>query len=43
LINNLDDPMPIDYLHILPDSSGYSLGSGLFKNIKDTATMRRNK
>lgn len=31
LIDNLDNPMPIDYLNILPDSLGYNLGAGLFK------------
>jgi hypothetical protein len=30
-IDNLDDPMPINYLHVLPDSLGYNLGAGLFK------------
>ena len=32
LIENIDNPMPIDYLHIMPDSLGYDLGAGLFKN-----------
>jgi hypothetical protein len=34
LIDNIDNPMPIDYLHIMPDSLGYNLGAGLFKKRK---------
>ena len=32
--NNVDQPLPIDYLHILPGSLGYDLGAGLFKHRK---------
>ena len=27
-----DSPLPIDYLHIIPDSLGYDIGAGLFKS-----------
>jgi hypothetical protein len=29
--NNVDQPLPIDYLHIIPGSLGYDMGAGLFK------------
>jgi hypothetical protein len=29
--NNVDKPLPIDYLHIIPGSLGYDTGAGLFK------------
>jgi hypothetical protein len=29
--NNVDKPLPIDYLHIIPCSLGYEMGAGLFK------------
>ena len=32
--NNVDKPLPIDYLHIIPGSLGYDIGAGLFKNRK---------
>jgi hypothetical protein len=32
--DNIDDPLPIDYLHLTPGSAGYLLGAGLFKNKK---------
>jgi hypothetical protein len=31
LIDNIDDPFPVDYLHIIPGSLGYDIGAGLFK------------
>ena len=34
LIDNIDKPFPIDYLHIIPNSLGYSIGAGLFKHKK---------
>ncbi len=37
-IDNLNNPIPIDYLHILPDSLGYDLNAGLFKG--DTSAVR---
>jgi hypothetical protein len=33
-IENIDDPLPIDYLHILPGTLGYDIGAGLFKQTK---------
>lgn len=30
--DNIDNPMPTDFLHILPDSLGYNIGAGLFKS-----------
>jgi hypothetical protein len=32
--NNVDKPLPVDYLHIIPGSLGYDLGAGLFKHRK---------
>jgi hypothetical protein len=31
LIDDIDQPFPIDYLHIIPGSLGYNIGAGLFK------------
>jgi len=31
---NVDDALPVDYLHVLPNSPGYNIGAGLFKNKK---------
>jgi hypothetical protein len=31
LIEYVDKPLPIDYLHIIPGSPGYDIGAGLFK------------
>ncbi len=33
-LDEVDRPLPIDYMHITPGSPGYDLGSGLFKNKK---------
>jgi len=33
-LDEVDKPLPIDYMHIIPGSLGYDLGSGLFKNKK---------
>ena len=32
LMDNIDNPMPLDYLHVIPYSSGYGLRAGLFMN-----------
>jgi hypothetical protein len=32
--NNVDKPLPVDYMHIIPGSPGYDFGAGLFKNRK---------
>jgi hypothetical protein len=32
LIDDIDKPFPIDYLHIIPGSLGYNIGAGLYKN-----------
>jgi hypothetical protein len=34
LLLGVDKPLPIDYLHIIPGSSGYEIGAGLFINRK---------
>jgi hypothetical protein len=34
LMEDIDKPFPIDYLHIIPGSLGYDMGAGLFKNRK---------
>jgi hypothetical protein len=34
LINSVFEPMPIDHLHIVPNTLGYNLGAGLFKHIR---------
>ena len=31
-LNEVDKPLPIDYLHILPGSLGYNIGAGIFEN-----------
>ncbi len=33
-IDDIDKPLPVDYLHIIPGTLGYDLGAGLFKNKK---------
>ena len=30
LIENVDAPLPIDYMHIIPDTPGYETGAGIF-------------
>ena len=32
LIDKVDDPLPIDYMHVIPGSLGYDIGAGLFKH-----------
>jgi len=32
--DNIDDPLPVDYLHIIPGTLGSEIGAGLFKNKK---------
>jgi hypothetical protein len=34
LIKSVFEPLPIDYLHIIPNTLGYNLGAGLFKHRK---------
>ncbi len=34
LLLGVDEPLPIDYMHIIPGSIGYDIGAGLFKNRK---------
>jgi hypothetical protein len=34
LLLHIDNPLPIDYLHIIPGTLGYDMGAGLFKNRK---------
>lgn len=34
LIDDIDKPFPIDYLHIIPYTLGYNIGAGLFKHRK---------
>jgi hypothetical protein len=31
LLLGIDNPLPLDYLHIIPGSQGYDMGAGLFK------------
>lgn len=33
-LDEVDKPLPIDYLHIIPGSLGYDIGAGIFKKIK---------
>jgi len=33
-LDEVDKPLPIDYMHIIPGSLGYDIGAGLFKNTK---------
>lgn len=30
-LRSVDEPLPIDYMHIIPESLGYDIGAGLFK------------
>jgi hypothetical protein len=34
LLDSVDKPLPIDYLHIIPGTLGYDMGAGLFKKRK---------
>lgn len=34
MIEEVDKPLPLDYLHVIPGSLGYDLGAGLFKTRK---------
>ena len=34
LLLSVDEPLPIDYLHVIPDSPGYQMGAGIFKHRK---------
>jgi hypothetical protein len=34
MVDNLDAPLPIDYLHVIPNTLGYDIGAGLFKHRK---------
>jgi hypothetical protein len=34
MINTIFEPLPIDHLHIIPNTLGYNLGAGLFKQRK---------
>ncbi|OHB57034.1 MAG: hypothetical protein A2173_09635 [Planctomycetes bacterium RBG_13_44_8b] len=35
LLFGIDEPLPIDYLHILPGTLGYDIGAGIFKSVKN--------
>jgi hypothetical protein len=34
LIDRVDDPLPHDYMHVIPGSLGYEIGAGIFKHRK---------
>lgn len=34
LLLGVDEPLPIDYMHVIPGSPGYDMGAGIFKNKK---------
>ena len=34
LMDEIDKPLPIDFLHVIPGSTGYGIGSGLFEHRK---------
>ena len=34
MVDSVDKPLPIDYLHVIPDTPGYDMGVGIFKNKK---------
>ena len=34
LLLSVDEPLPVDYLHVIPDSPGYEMGAGIFKHRK---------
>lgn len=31
IAENVDEPLPVDYLHVVPGTHGYKIGAGLFK------------
>jgi len=31
LLLGVDEPLPVDYLHVIPGSPGYEMGAGIFK------------
>jgi hypothetical protein len=33
-LDEVDHPLPIDYMHIIPNTIGYEMGAGIFKNRK---------
>ena len=33
-LDEVDKPLPIDYMHVIPNTPGYELGAGIFKNKK---------
>jgi len=34
LLLSVDEPLPVNYLHVIPDSPGYEMGAGIFKHRK---------
>jgi hypothetical protein len=32
LLSGVDEPLPIDYMHIIPNTPGYEIGAGIFKH-----------
>ena len=34
LLLGVDEPLPLDYLHVIPGSAGYEMGAGIFKHRK---------
>lgn len=34
LLQGVDEPLPVDYLHVIPGSPGYEMGAGIFKHGK---------
>ena len=33
-LDEVDKPLPIDYMHIIPNTIGYEIGAGIFKHKK---------
>jgi len=36
MIKTVFQPIPVDHLHVIPESLGYDIGAGLFKSVKKT-------
>ncbi len=34
LLFGIDEPLPVDYMHVIPGTVGYEIGAGLFKSVK---------
>ena len=33
-LDEVDKPLPKDYMHVIPNTTGYEIGAGIFKHTK---------